>query len=765
MHPTINKRIWLLVSIMLYGVTTVFAQDKQILSARKSLASKSYSKVLSAAKKGIDKDKTAAEWYYLKACAEYELSLNPKYQGDKYSYDKDAVKSAVKARQHDKENNYYADYEATMQKIVDRNNREAMANFAKNSWAKAIQMYKNSYDLTGDTIAFGMLGMSYWGDHKEMDALRILREVTRWNYGAKSEGWGDGTFIREPFEIMSNYFLGKNQIDSALFYTEMGLSVYPKNRVLSYNESSILKSFLIEMGRYELTTDFIALVDRGLTFFPSDSFFLRQQNYYYLTQLMGITQTRPYDGADSLMDAFYAAKNTEVKSGIKNGYDEFLIADYNLFLFKCLDYYLRTNTKNTVPFCFKKLFVRVNNVPEWTEKIAESFLKNPADSVSRRLISMMYTDALGEFPWNKNFKKYRLAYFNNWMKKPRHRGELSNLLEMNDAVIADFPLDKTLKPMLQKNLISITDSSISEEKMYDCWTYFNRLRNEFPQTTQLDYLQQKLVKTDFQKRYSETRIYYTTVKNKKYANTGWNGEGASCRAGRLPDSTLYRVLHRVNYYRQNAGIQLPMNLSHERVQKCQEAAVMFYGKPMFTREPTRETHLCYTDGAKEAVAVAQGIRESNPAQCVTIFMDDSKSAELVNRRSILNPEALDMGFGSAEDNSVFWLLDLGGAPDSAYYKTHFVAWPPAGYCPKMLVFEKWSFSMAANLTDAKVTITDKNGESPSYGVTYDPIPGMLLNTLVMTLEIDTKKLTDKDFFNVTVELADKRKFTYKVTLF
>jgi hypothetical protein len=42
---------------------------------------------------------------------------------------------------------------------------------------------------------------------------------------------------------------------------------------------------------------------------------------------------------------------------------------------------------------------------------------------------------------------------------------------------------------------------------------------------------------------------------------------------------------------------------------------------------------------------------------------------------------------------------------------------------------------------------------------------MLLRTLIIQPQIDTKKLTDKDFFDVSIELKDKRKFSYRVQLF
>lgn len=763
---TLSMRLTFLSALIFFSaINPLLSQDKYVLSARKSLEQHSYKKVIKLAERALDKDKTQAEWWYLKSSAEYELSLIPKYQGGKVNYEKNCIKSAVKAMGYDPNKEIYPEYSERMVQIALRNNKEAMANYAKGSWAKAIQLYKISYDLTGDTIALGMLGLSYWGDKKEMDAMHLLRQVTRMNYGAKLAGWGDPTFIREPFEILSTYFLEKKMYDSALYYTEMGLEIYFMSRVLLANEMDLLKNRLIQISRSGLTEEFISVVNKGLHYYPGDSFFLYEQNYYFLTVLNNATRSKPYDSADEKFYAFYKAKKSLVDAGINNPSDEFLISDSTAFAFKCLDYFLRTNTKYTAPYFFKKWYVMFNKLPEYDVKLAESLLKNPPDKISRRMVVMLFEDAEREYPWNKNFKKYRLTYFNNWMKKPKRKGELVNLLEMNEAVIKDYPADKTLKSALQTNLIMIFDSTLQDGNMYKSWRYYNKLKEEFPTTKNLDSLQKKLAMADFNARYSDTRIHYFNEKGKKTPNLGWDGNSAMCQAGNLPDSTLQKVLHRINYFRQNSGIILPMNLSYDRTQKCQEAAVMYSGKGIFSREPTDATHRCFTDNAKIAAKVAQAILEPNPAQCITVFMADKKSEELVNRLSILNPEGLDVGFGCAENNCVFWLLDVDGAPDSLYYRTHFVAWPPPGYSPAMLFFNKWNFSMAADLRDAMVTIKDKKGEFVVFGATRKPLPGMLLETLIIETNLDPKKAKPGDYYDVLIELKDKRKFNYRINLF
>ncbi len=274
------NRIKLLLTLVLALTAGVLnAQDKLFLAARKAYNSGQFAKAQATAQKALQKDKAQAEWWYLRACSEFQMSKMTKYMGGKVAYDKEAVKSAVRPKQYDPDGAYYDEYAAVFGEIVDKNNKEDMANYAGKRYAKAVQMYGNSFDLTGDTIAYGMMGLSYWEDKKELDGLKVFREITQWNIGAKKEGWGEKTFMREPFEILSNYFLKKGMFDSAILYTEMGLGIYNLNRILLENEKFMLKTVLIDLGKYQLDDNFRLTVNRGLKYFPNDSQFLYQQNY------------------------------------------------------------------------------------------------------------------------------------------------------------------------------------------------------------------------------------------------------------------------------------------------------------------------------------------------------------------------------------------------------------------------------------------------------------------------------------------------------
>ncbi len=749
--------------LLIIGINTLLAQDKVLLKTRKLLETKQWAKARSKAESVVEEDKSAVEYWYIKAAAEFEMSKLDKYRGGKVNYFKECAKSAVKARTKDESGKYYPRYASWMRDITQTNNKEAMAAYAQSSYARAIQLYKNSYLLTGDTIAYGMLGLSYTKDRQEREGLKILKTVANWNFGAWANQSGAGTYMREPFEVLSNYYLNKGFLDSALSYTEMGLQVYPSNTLLKNNIRKLLNHDLQEAAKQGKNSTYIDVVNRSLNYFPTDTGFLWAQTDYYLSKLATLTKTKPWKEADLMLSQFYLMKKEAVAKGVSNPADPFLIKDSTAFLYQCLDHFLRRNQQGSIVFHFKRWYAAQKGIAEVNEPVLEGLLKSPPASISRKLISMLFSDAREDYPKNKKIAQYRLDFFKQWTAKPVKSAETFLQLEMCEALVTDFPKEKNLTTQRQTLLFQCTDSALADDNLYGAWRYFNRLGALNPDKLALEKMHRKIAEKDFSIRYAGTRIGYTTKNGVKKAATGWDGNSNLCNAGSLPDSTLYKVIDRLNYFRQNAGVKQPLALSMDKVKKCQEAAVMFAPLGIFSREPKPETHQCFTREAAEAAANAQAILEPNPAQCVTIFMDDKKSDEMINRRAILNPGGQYAGFGSAENNTVFWLLDLAPTADSAWYKTHFIAWPNR-YCPQMLAMPKWTFSMDAPLKDAQVQVSDETGADVPVETTWQPTGQLNHQTIIFKPSALLAKKSKGTTWQVKVTLKNKKAYSYSVTL-
>lgn len=766
--PKNTKVLFCLLFLTTAWPVFVFSQDysSELKKARQNYTAKKYTKVFSTAEKVLAKSKKNPEWYYLKAASCYYLSNDPRYsENKKYSF-REATKTAAQAITRDSIRLVYPRYEQVMKEITEKNNKEAVTLYYQKSYARAALLYKSSFQLTGDTIAFGMIGMSYWNDKKERDALPYLKMFVNWNYNAALENTSPKTYMREPFEILTEYYVNKEQSDSAMRFAEMGLTVFPLNKKLKAELKKLLLQNLEISASKGINPEFIGIVNKALGFFPDDSLFLYNQNVYYLSNIQRLTDRKLWGPADSMVYSFLSAKTERINLGVKNGYDNFLLRDTLGMYGALFDYFIRTNTQHAAVYFFKQWYLKANRRKVYDANLAEYLLKSPPDRISRRLINMLYKDAEEQFPQNTKIRNYRLAYFEKWNSLPKHGyTELDLLTDMNVEVYNDFPANKKVSEALKNNYLKGIDSALFRDNMYKAWEKYYDCSNYFDMNA-MPALKLKMAKIDFWLRYYNTRIGY--VKNSsgtKVANTGWNGNSKTCEYGELPDSTLFKVLDRLNYYRQNAGVMYPMQFDAERVQGCQEAAVMFAPKGIFTAEPTQQTHTCYTELAAQMAAVGQGVLESNPAQSVNVLMKDAKSTQLFNRLSVLNPVADNMGVGAAENNTFFVIGYKGVLPDSTYYQNHPVTWPPAGYVPNMLVFPKWSFSIARNVKEAKLTVTDAKGKEVPVETEVSGFDNLMIKTLIFTPQIDYKTMKEGDFFTVTVTLADKKKFQYRVTIF
>ncbi len=747
------------------------AQTKNVLKARKAFAEKKYAAAQKICAKGLEKQRDDYELYYIKSICEFQMSEISKYANGDNNWAKDAVKSAVKARKFDDNNIYFSTYAEQLKPIVAYNNQQALANYAQKKYAQAVQMYRNSYELTGDTVAFGMMGYSLYLKGDEMEAIKTMRIVAGWNYAAFAKNEKPNTYVREAFEVLTDYYYQKKQGDSAILYCEMGLEVFPKNlRLLGFEKQMLSTAMAKTKEKTGLSTLYNSLLEKGLSYFPSDTFFLHQQNAYYLNRIAQACDEGRLNDAYLFHLDFYNRKQELIALKSVNKSDPFLLKDSIGFMARGLEYYLARNESKATLFYFFKWFGAYYHIDKIDEKTVDGMLKIPPQQLSRRLVSMLVEYSIATYPKNKNFRQYRLNILQDWTKKPVPYYEWERILRFSDSVAKDFPKNTAFKSERLKLYFRGIDSC-SKLKHFDlAWKYYYQLQDlAIAPALDLKNWQEKLAKADFEYRFKGSKIYYTTIagsKTKKIAQTGWTGGNTKlCEPGKLPDSTLIKITNRINYFRQNSGALNPYMLDFGKVAGAQEAAVLFSNKGVFTQTPKPETHPCYTDLAATACELGMAVQESNPAQSTTILMSDKKSEVFLTRRMLTHPGFETFGVGSAENNSFFWIAEQ-QAPilDSNFWKKHAVTWPVAGASPAMLVFDQWSYSSLIDLSKATVKmVSTKLG---AIEVTQRWVAGSAvgLPTLVWESVVE-QKWEPGDKITVTIEVAKMKPIQYQVLLF
>lgn len=726
----------------------VFAQSKAELNGLNALQLKQYERALGQAEKAIKSEVTAKSplAWFIKAQALYELQLAEKYTVKNPSALKEAVKSALKARNYDKSGRYTQQFMPVLRKLKNANNKEAWANYGQDKFFRAIQSFKFGYDLAGDTLSYAMTGVCYMLAGQERDAMPVLREAVRWQVDAYRDSVLFHTFCREPFEMLGKYYLERNLYDSARYIAEYGVKMFPKNAMLARLQVTILKH---DVETTPISDPFIEAVQKGLQLAPADSFFLYNQNAYYLFRIRNAANAGDIALARKLLDRFVSEKTALYQRNARNASDLFLCKESEIRN-KTWQYFAERNAFTSAALAYQQYAGRCKSCSD----LVDLQPKNALDTLPVGLVHA-WTMLDSRKP---EMKTFRLKYFNQLKKDSLQYSDLAALNYLSESILADYAKDaKTmavlgLKSTHERLLLRWMDMAMKATDMGAAWVAYRKLESFNPASANLNLYLEKLVTADFRYGYFETRA----------KNFVWNGSGALCKPGTVPEEIQDKVETRINFFRRNAGVLDPIILAPEKNRMCQQAALAWEVTGTAAHEVDK-FHRCFTEEANLAAKNSIPVAGVNTVIGVTSAMDDNDNPSCGNRRWLLNPQAYALGHGSSKGFTALWVLDDAGNRDSARYKNRFIAWPNKGYVAKRLLFDRWSFGCYHNLEGATVKMTDATGkEVPCEVQPYSPL--YPVSTLVWKPAIDPKTLNDRAVFQVQVKAADGKTWNYSVTV-
>jgi uncharacterized protein YkwD len=263
-------------------------------------------------------------------------------------------------------------------------------------------------------------------------------------------------------------------------------------------------------------------------------------------------------------------------------------------------------------------------------------------------------------------------------------------------------------------------------------------------------------------------------------NLEWSGNYANCTAGNTGQRFRDAILRRINYFRAMAGVPADVTFSDEYNRKAQAAALMMSANRRLSHSPGQDWQCYSADGADAAGNSNLYLQVLSP-DAIDGYMNDPGDGNSVvpHRRWLLFPQTMQMGTGDVPalgDNpaaNALWVVDGGHFFDERpATRNGFVAWPPPGFVPEQLIFDRWSISYAdADFGDAQLTMT-LNGQpvaatvvsdGPGYGeatITWEPDLGAAASSFAAG--------SDNSFHvsvsNVRVD-GEVRTFDYEITTF
>lgn len=264
---------------------------------------------------------------------------------------------------------------------------------------------------------------------------------------------------------------------------------------------------------------------------------------------------------------------------------------------------------------------------------------------------------------------------------------------------------------------------------------------------------------------------------------GWTGSVVTGAPGTVSDAFLQAAVRRINYFRSMTGLTSNVVLDPARNAVCQQAALMMSAEQNISHTPP-STWKFYTADAAAACAhsnIRLDWQGDEGALAIDRYIadDEPNNTGVGHRRWLLYPGQATMGMGAVPGDewtrpgtNATWVTDLINRPAKAPAAT---SWPPAGYVPAPLVFNRWSFSyLNADFSAATVRVT-KDGVA--LAATLEAVQFQTTangggtfegdNTLVWELPGNVVSPTDDETYTVTVGNVridgQPQEFTYTVT--
>lgn len=756
-----NKmRYLVLIILAVYWGKIAHAQERAVEIAKVALEDKSYKKALKNALDATENSETSRtpDPYYLVAAAYLELAKDEYYLEKNPETIKEAMKYASKGVSKDKGNKVFDEYREYLVQLVKKNNAEADAYFKINKISKSIKAYQESFQLIGDTNALFWMGKLQLVSEDTASGESDYLILMNWYYESYMKNGNNDGFHQEPYVYFADKYWNKSKYDSANYFIDLGRTIFGATNKLDFYQQKIAWEQINNMPPSSMMLD---VIQKTMKYFPTDTSFIKKENALYIFLIRNSIESKDSLNTEKLLLSFANSKiqrNNDKQKATFEKIDEFVEEKIENVYWLLSNYYFNFGHKEAAASIAKKYISITTN----SNKSAD--LENRWVIIldyANKTKSLAYTQllietAIASFPKSKSIQDVRrtitMANLNKELSL-QDKGALRQLINNQPDLKANAEVQK-----VNNNLVNTYIDELILDKQYKLAKQI--IKSEQSKDSANPIWNRKylyLAKEDFFYNYYETRTRPDTFAGMITNDFRWNGNTARCNEGTIGNEIQTKVQNRINYFRRNAGVP-DIYLDAQYNEWCQKAAFMMETNRKLDHEP-KKNWMCYTEEGATAAKYSLLIQNSNTTYAVTSFVADNNNVSLGNRRWMLFQNGKVFGHGSTDNYCSIWALDDSGSTDTSMYKNQFVAWPPEGYTPKIVVFKNWSFSIYRDLKGATVTMTEKG--KPVALKQHPLVEGYGMPSLVWTPEITLDKNEDREF-EVSIKLLDGRLYKYKV---
>ncbi|HCS19315.1 MAG TPA: hypothetical protein DIW47_01930 [Bacteroidetes bacterium] len=698
---------WLLIVFVCLSLP-LLAQEKNIRKAATFYESERYEKALSTIEKALKHKDTKTNPEALILHAKILVAIghdNPDHPKALYDAMKSAEKALIKVKSSDDFKSREMPFYLSLRDICVEAGYEELEN---KRYIQADKYFSKVYEQYAWMPA-------RWGQARVALALKdtatavtISRELVQKLVLMDSANTQLGD--PGPFLLVIDDHIQRKNYDSASYYAEFAVDRYPESALV---KNQLLRSFLLLVTSNKPQLQTLELFANMRPRFRNDSLFISKENVLFLYLMNLYSAGDENHISDSLLAGFIQVKN-DYYAEFGEDYrqkDPMYNTDNNELIFNLIRYTARFERTYMLAMLLDN-YVSGNYADEaFRTNTRAGRWKNLFERVKKEhsvfLLASALTSATEELKKESWFPSYKKELLLNALDAPAQFKDRTALYNFVPFILEEYPSDKLVYQKAE--LLSL---GIIDEFTDSAWFSYARISIKqhdhfFSQTEKIKALKKAYVIRDFKENYFGSRLLKSETNGVSVPEWIWKGNESLCDAGNVPPSIHAKVEQRINYFRRTAGVPDYVRLDTVKNEACQKAALIYQvntGK-MFT-EPA-ETWKCYTISSVEAAQLSARVFGQTTVFAVTSIMADQgdENSSVGNRRWMLYPPARNMGHGSTNKVALIWTLNDEGDKDTTAYMEDFVSWPPRDYCPTMFAFPRWHFSLYADLSKARVSVS------------------------------------------------------------
>ncbi|MFT5513638.1 MAG: hypothetical protein ACI8SE_002047 [Bacteroidia bacterium] len=744
----------LLILLMVSGASYTYGQADRIAQA---IEDNNLKRALKLAEDSEEDPlyKKNPEIYFLKAEVYFKIIRDP-FLREKYP---DALKMGIKSLKKGKykaDGEYFPEFLPLVDSFAMLSNEEGAADYGINKYTGAVKSYSTTFELNGDMTSIFWIGKCWLMQEDTTLGEDEYNKVVVWSREQNIKGNDVPNEVSEAFVYYADKFWRKQQFDSANLYLESARKVFGGNPRIDYFQKEVTKQQISKLPPSTLMMEKVKYI---LGFFPTDTLFVKKENALYLYLMRNYYDHNDSAALDTMLKHFAQQKVMRNESKLGNQYkksDQFIEAKTENVTWNLVKYFSKFDYPEISNYIGYK-YINTTSKEQTPESIQARYvviIDYAAKSHSLKLANQLINYAESIYGANESWSNLRASLISKHRDKTLstdEQGALYSLLTHN----ADLT---NLEEDVEKVVVKYVESLIKDKQYRIAKTVILRHIKAQPDNPEWEGQLDVLAKEDFYNNYYMTRVREEMVAGMTVGGFAWNGSKAQCNPGEIDDDIQQKVEDRINYFRRQAGVP-DIYLDKELNDWCQKAALMMESNKALSHTPDTRWS-CYSDQGAHAARYSLLTKGATTVFAVTSFFADNNTASVGNRRWLLYPNGLALGHGSTENACAIWASDDSGSVDTNIYKDKFVAWPPEGNLPKMMVFRYWSFSIDQNLVGSTVSMKINGEEIPVYVQEFED--GHRMPTLVWDTDYNFRTIKEDTKVHITVTIPNGRRYSYIV---